>query len=129
MDRERFEYLLEAYGADFARWPAEERAAGEVYAAQNPEATASALRDAKSVDRALDQARPLPDTASLAARILATAPKARRAVFDRRAALALAACAVFGVLLGYGGGLLTPLADDDDGYFADAFAAPFGDEG
>ena len=27
MDRERFEHLLAAYGGDFRRWPAEDRAA------------------------------------------------------------------------------------------------------
>ena len=45
---------------------------------------------------------------------------------NRRAfvALALAACAVFGVILGYGGGLFAPLADQDDSYFDVAFEAP-----
>jgi hypothetical protein len=128
MDRERFEQLLEAYGADPRRWPADERAAAEAFAAQNADA-ANALREARALDAALDQGRAVPDTTGLAARILAHAPKPQGAVFDRRAMLALAACAVFGVVLGYGGGLLAPLADDDDSYFADAFAAPFGDEG
>jgi hypothetical protein len=43
--------------------------------------------------------------------------------------LALAACAVFGIVLGYGGGMLAPLADQDDGYFTAAFEAPFDDDG
>ena len=39
--------------------------------------------------------------------------------------------AVFGVVLGYGGGLLAPTAPEDDSYFAMAFEAPFAfeDEG
>lgn len=130
MDRERFEVLLDAYGADFRRWPADARAAGEAFAAANADA-AGLWREAQALDRALNLAADAPDTGALASRILATAPRGR-AGFDARAALALAACAVFGVVLGYGGGMLAPLADQDDGYFAATFEAPFaeiGDEG
>jgi ferric-dicitrate binding protein FerR (iron transport regulator) len=127
MDRERFEVLLDAYGADFRRWPEDSRAAGEAFTAQDAEA-ASLLREAQALDRALSLADDAPDTSALASRILATAPR-RRSAFDTRAALALAACAVFGVVLGYGGGMLAPLADRDDGYFTAAFEAPFGDDG
>jgi hypothetical protein len=127
MDRERFEVLLDAYGADFQRWPADARAAGEAFAAANGDA-AALLRDAATLDRALDLAADTPDASALASRILASAPR-RRAAFDTRAALALAACAVFGIVLGYGGGMLAPLADQDDGYFTAAFEAPFDDDG
>lgn len=128
MDRERFDHLLAAYGGDFRRWPAEERAAAAVFVAQNADA-AAAVKEAQALDGALDQARAEPDTSALAARILAQAPR-REAGFDRRALLALAACAVFGIVLGYGGGMLAP-ADVDDGYFSAAFEAPLliGDEG
>jgi hypothetical protein len=123
MDRERFNHLLEAYGGDFRRWPAEERAGAAVFVAQDVEATA-ALKEAQALDRVFDQANAEPgDTSQLAARILAQAPRAQPWL-DRRAMLALAACAVFGVVLGYGGGLLAP-ADADDAYFAAAFEAPF----
>lgn len=128
MDRERFEHLLEAYGADFRRWPAETRADAVAYAAQNADA-AAAVTEAQAMDQVLAAARlepaPSPD---LAARILAQAPRSQRG-FDRRALLALAACAVFGVVLGYGGGLLAPPPLEDDVYFTMAFEAPFGDEG
>ena len=127
MDRERFEVLLDAYGADFQRWPADARAAGEAFAVQNAEA-AALLREAQTLDRALNLAAETPDTSALASRILAAAPR-RLAAFDTRAALALAACAVFGIVLGYGGGMLAPLADQDDGYFTAAFEAPFDDDG
>lgn len=132
MNRTRFDQLLEAYGADFARWPASERAAGAVYAAEHTEEVAEALREAQALDAALDAVRgTAPDVGALSARLLGAAPKPQRG-FDRRAGWALAACAVFGVLLGYGGGLLAPASAADDEYFTMAFEAPFaapGDEG
>ncbi len=132
MNRERFEHLLEAYGADFARWPAEERDAAAAFAAAHAGELGSVLSEARVLDEALaGAAEPIPDTELLAARILKNRPQRR--VFDARAALALAACAVFGVMLGYGGGLFTPLADQDESYFDLAFEAPSaatpGDEG
>jgi hypothetical protein len=129
MDRERFEHLLAAYGGDFRRWPAEERAAAAVVVAQDA-GVAAAVADAQALDRALDQARSeTGDTSALAARILAQGPRAHPWL-DRRAMLALAACAVLGIVLGYGGGLLAP-AEIDDAYFAAAFEAPLliGEEG
>jgi hypothetical protein len=128
MDRERFEHLLEAYGATFSRWPASERAAGAAYAAQHANEVAAAIAQASALDEALAGAKAEPtDIAALSARILAAAPKRR---FDTRAVWALAACAVFGVLAGYGGGLLAPPSTQDDAYFAMAFEAPLpGEEG
>ena len=130
MDRERFAYLLDAYGADFRRWPAEARARAAAFAAQDPEA-AALIAEARTLDAALDGARDeVGPSADLAARILAAAPRAQRPAFDRRAMLALAACAVFGVLIGYGGGMLAPAPAEDDSYFSMAFEAPsFEDEG
>ena len=130
MDRERFNHLLEAYGGDFRRWPAEEGAGAAVYVAQNAEA-AAALKDAQALDRVLDHASAeQADTSQLAARIVGQAQRAQPWL-DRRARLALAACAVFGVLLGYGGGLMAPAMAADDAYFAAAFESPFliGEEG
>ncbi len=131
MDRQRFEHLLEAYGADFARWPAEERQAGEAYAAAHADEVAVSRGGERALDALLDTQRTSHVAAPelLTARILA-AHKRQRA-FDWRAVTALAACAVFGVLIGYGGGLMAPVADDDAAYFATAFEAPFAelDEG
>lgn len=130
MDRTRFETLLDAYGADFSRWPAHERAAAAVFAAQNGAEVAAALDEARRLDAALEQARAVPDTSALAARVLAMAPKRAAQGFDRRALMALAACAVFGMLVGYGGGLLAPPPIEDDAYFAMAFEAPMmGEDG
>lgn len=130
MDRERFAYLLDAYGADFRRWPAQVRAQAAAFAAQDAE-TAALIGEARKLDAVLDGARDeAGPSADLAARILAAAPRAQRPAFDRRAMLALAACAVFGVLIGYGGGMLAPAPAEDDSYFSMAFEAPsFEDEG
>jgi hypothetical protein len=131
MDRERFAELLDAYGADFRRWPAGTRAAVAVFAAENAE-VAALIAEARKLDAMLDVARedatPSPD---LAASILAFAPRIVRPAFDRRAMFALAACAVFGVFIGYGGGMLAPPPVEDDTYFSMAFEAPsaFEDEG
>ncbi|MBX3430769.1 MAG: hypothetical protein KF779_14390 [Hyphomonadaceae bacterium] len=132
MNRERFAELLAAYGADFRRWPAETRADAATFAAQDAEASAL-IAEARELDSLLDEARSMPTpSADLAERILASAPRMQRPSFDRRAVLALAACAVFGVVIGYSGGLLAPPAvAEDDGYFSMAFEAPtaFEDEG
>lgn len=131
MDRERFANLLDAYGADFRRWPAETRAAAAAFATQDSEA-AELIAEARKLDAVLDMARevaaPSPE---LADRILALAPRVVRQAFDRRAMLALAACAVFGLVVGYGGGLMAPPPLEDDTYFSMAFEAPlsFEDEG
>lgn len=123
MDRERFERLLEAYGADFRRWPAPERAPAAAFAARHAVELAASLAQARALDDALDQAREShAASAALAARILSAAP--RSGLFSVRAMIALAACAAFGVALGYGGGLLAPTSDEDGGYFALAFAPP-----
>jgi hypothetical protein len=124
MNRERFEHLLEAYGADFARWPASERAAAAAYAAQHAGEIAPALVAARALDAALDAVRgAAPDAAGLSQRVLAAAP-VRSPGLDRRAGWALAACAVFGAALGYGGGLMAPASAADDEYFSIAFEAP-----
>lgn len=127
MDRERFEHLLGAYGADFRRWPERERAAGQAFASQHGDAVGGAMAEQRALDDALNQARNATPSPDLEARVLAAGPHRRaRATFDYRAALALAACAVCGVVLGYGGGMLAPLSDqDDDAYFVAAFDASF----
>lgn len=131
MNRDRFEHLLEAYGGDFRRWPEAERAAGEAFAAANAD-TSVLLAEARTLDAALDDWRDeAPEPELLARRILAKAPKRASGGGVMRIGWALAACAVFGVVLGYGGGMLAPVADGDDAYFVMAFEAPmaFGEEG
>jgi hypothetical protein len=126
MDRTRFEHLLEAYGANFARWPEAERTVGEAYAHDHAVEVAPLLAEARVLDAALDAGRESAShSSSLAARILAAAPKTtprRRASFAP-AGWALAACAVLGVILGYSAGALAQ-SGDDGSYFAAAFEAP-----
>ncbi len=133
MDRERFEHLLAAYGADFSRWPAEERAAAAVFAAESASTVSASIDEAAALDRALAAAAVDAPSAGLTARVLAATPKRIARAFDTRAALALAACAVFGVVLGYGAGLLAPVSTADDEFFTMAFEAPYpsapGEEG
>jgi hypothetical protein len=126
MTQERFEALLAAYGADPRRWPLDERAAAEAFAA-GAEAKA-ALTEARTIDAllALDARAPSANEA-LRARILAAAPRASTAFDWRAPAMALAACAVGGVLIGYGAGAFVAPAGAVDAVIADAFAAPPGD--
>jgi hypothetical protein len=139
MDRDRFRQLLEAYGADTRRWPAEERAPAAAFRLQHGVELKTEIDEARRLDETLDSAsEQLGSLDTLSARILAQAPRQREASFDRRALWALAACAVFGLVAGYGGGRLAPpsqdyaLEDDVEAYLALAFEAPFetpGDEG
>jgi hypothetical protein len=139
MDRDRFKQVLEAYGADTRRWPAGERAVAAAFRLQHGLELKEEIDEARSLDAALDSAaEQLGSLDALSARILAQAPRPREASFDRRALWALAACAVFGLVAGYGGGRLAPQAqsyaaeDDAEAYMALAFEAPFtslGEEG
>lgn len=121
MDRARFDTIVAAYGADPRRWPSHERDAAQALAAREQ----VDLRDARVIDALLDASPSLAAPSDLlAARILRAAPKqpARLAPV-----WALAACAVFGVMLGYGAGLRAPLAVDVEPVLAAAFGAPGGD--
>lgn len=67
--------ILEAYGADPARWPAAERAAAQALLAQSPElqqAQADAARLDAILDRMILDDMPPLDTTQIAARIAAT---------------------------------------------------------
>ncbi len=50
----RVRAIIEAYGAEPRRWPAEERAAAMAYVAVNPERVAPWLEDARQLDSMLD---------------------------------------------------------------------------
>lgn len=130
MDRARFEEIVKAYGAEPARWPAGERVAAAAYAEAHPEEADPMLAQARALDAMLGAfVGERAASGDLAARVLAQAPKAPRG-FDTRALMALAACAIVGVLIGYSGGLLAPVPDGDDAYFVMAFEAPFeGEDG
>ena len=72
----RFETLLDAYGAEPRRWPADRRAEAEALLRGSPEARA--LRDAAArLDAMLDAAPIPPAPGDLVGRVLAAAPKPR----------------------------------------------------
>jgi hypothetical protein len=116
MDRSRFEAILEAYGARPERWPEAERAEAEAFARAHPE-LAPAVAEAERLDALLDSGLNSGPKSGLeapqgmellSARILAAYGKVSPLKSNRGWVLALAACAVFGVMLGFGGGLLAP---------------------
>jgi hypothetical protein len=76
-----FERLLEVYGGDRTRWPAEERAAAAQLAVRDEKAR-RVLAEAEALDRVLERA-PLPSLAveaALAERIVAAAQRSPRIV-------------------------------------------------
>lgn len=128
MDLARFRAMLEAYGANPERWPHDERPAAEVFAAQHASMIAPMLAEAVALDAALSETPRLqtPSYDLLAKRVLKRRPLPES--LDRRALMALAACAIFGVLVGFGGALLAP-AGDFDFSIAEAFGGPVAGEG
>ena len=71
----RFADLLDAYGAEPARWPAAERDAALTLLARDA-AARRAQAQAASLDALLDRAPVAPQSAALQARVLAAAPTA-----------------------------------------------------
>ncbi len=121
MDEARFRAILDAYGADPAHWPEAERADALNLAASYPEllVRARALDDALVLDKEGARA-----DAALARRILNTAPTRAPRVAAARIVgpgLALAACALLGLALGYGAGLSAPDRDVVDLVLAMSF--------
>jgi hypothetical protein len=74
MNIERFKTLVEAYGANPARWPEAERVSALLFAEESADARA-ALREAATFDRLLDEAETQPATRALEDRILASLPE------------------------------------------------------
>jgi len=121
MDRMRLQSLIEAYGADPARWPAGERDDARALLAQT--ADAAAMRaDARRLDAALDGFAPTADAGAeeRLLRTLTALPRQAPALpplltgFWPRAAM-LAAASVAGVIIGLGGidGGMSATADVD----------------
>lgn len=118
MDRQRLDSLLDAYGADPARWPAAERSAAQALLASDPAAQAR-LAQARLLDRALDVLPPAPAPAGdLAARIRNAArqpvtpaiplPAPANTNSPWRFTAALAASAVIGLWLGFAAPVASP---------------------
>jgi hypothetical protein len=73
MNPERLDQLIATYGAEPARWPADERAEAQALLGAN----AAAIDAALALDSALDAWKPQFPTMDLRNRILAAAPKPR----------------------------------------------------
>lgn len=128
MDKERFAAIVAAYGADPGRWPERERHAAQAYARAHADECAALLAEARALDAALAAAPAHQPSDLLTARVMAAHRAGLRAGLihgPRRAALALAACAAMGVLIGFGGARLAPVASPSDGA-EEMLAAVFG---
>ena len=114
----RFEGLLDAYGAEPRRWPADRRAAAEALLARSSEARALQAA-ARRLDALLDAAPAEPAPAHLIGRVIAAAPAPRRT--GRFAGwLKPAAGIAFAAVLGLGlGGIVSPF-DSGNSELADA---------
>lgn len=76
MTSERFLALIAAYGADARRWPENERAAAQAFAAADPAAVRSALAEADAVDALLHLSRAARPSMALRDRVIASAAEA-----------------------------------------------------
>lgn len=123
MDADTFKKLIDAYGADPARWPEDRREAALLWRAQNGKQAEAWIRDAAILDTLLAEVTVPRPSDLLQARILARAP---RPVFGnwRSAAAAAAVTLIVGLAGGYAGSgvLLSPdLSAEEDAYYTEAF--------
>lgn len=133
MTIERFKVLVEAYGANPARWPEAERAVAEAFANATPEAQ-RLLAEAAALDHVLSAADTAPVSRELETRVLDsfTSPKARRASWlpdfvPWSQAAALAASLVLGM---FAGGALPAIAGiGETGVSVEPAMMAFGDFG
>ena len=120
MTEDRFYQILEAYGADPARWPADERADAEAFARAHPDQAGPVIAAESALDELLgDIAQPVQVSALLERRLITRlpVPSASRWV----APTAVAAALLVGVCLGFASGALTGGYNADDTLYADAF--------
>jgi hypothetical protein len=102
MGLERFQELIDAYGAEPSRWPLAERAGAEALLANDAQARAL-VADAAALDALLDAAEAAPEPSDLLRhRVLRAAPRARAAIsrFGWASGAGWAAAAAAGVLVG-----------------------------
>ena len=102
MNAERFEQLIDAYGARPERWPESERAAAEQWLAATPGAAAR-LDQARRLDQALDAWSLAPASAVLWEKVVASAPLPRLVRRPARlwwAGAGLAAACAMGMVVG-----------------------------
>jgi hypothetical protein len=124
----KFETLLDQYGPDLARWPADERAIAAALLRCMP-AARKAHEDAFFVAQALDSYETIPPSATFEARLLDLAPPASgrtspgrslvSRIFDLRiltSAGAALACTAFGLIIGFSSLQSELIQQDADAY-------------
>jgi hypothetical protein len=113
MDIERFRQLAQAHGAARRRWPEEERALFDRFAASAEGVLV--LADAERMDLFLDSWTPQVNDDNRAGRILAAidppAPPRARTMRAAWLSTGFAACALFGLALGF---MQVPATVEDD---------------
>jgi hypothetical protein len=105
MTAERFIQIVEAYGADPARWPEAERAAAQAFADAHPQIAADALAAEAALDAMLGEAEAVPSDL-LERRIMKRLPVPAAAPRWQVPAAAAAALLV-GAFIGFASGALT----------------------
>jgi hypothetical protein len=103
MTPERFHQIVEAYGADSHRWPQQERAAAQRWAAAHRVEADTALADAVVLDAWLSADQAEPPGMALQQRIIGSAPVRRPSSPRRRWWWSGAAVAGVGLLGGAAG--------------------------
>ena len=120
MDLDRFNAILEAYGADPSRWPDAERDEAEFFLKASTEAKASHDRAAR-LDALIAPAVITPVASEmLTARLLRAVPQPEFLGDWKHVAAAAALALVVGLGGGYASGALVP-AGDDEAYYEIAF--------
>ncbi len=120
MTEERFLQIVEAYGTDPARWPADERVEAETFARKHAEQAEAVMAAEGALDDLLDQLIvPARDNMLLERRLLARLPVP--AISRWMAPTAVAAALLVGIGLGFASGALTGDYSSDGVLYADAF--------
>jgi hypothetical protein len=109
MTPERFQTIVDAYGADPRRWPQGERADAQAWAALHPGEAAALLAESASLDAWLASDALEAPPRVLAERIIATAPAHRRWLPRRQLWWSGAAFAGIGLAGGVAGALAVSL--------------------
>lgn len=123
MGLERFQELIDAYGAEPSRWPLAERAGAEALLAVDAQAR-SLVTDAAALDALLNAAAAPEPSDLLRHRVLRAAPRARAAIsrFGWASGAGWAAAAAAGVLVGVSIGQQMSLAWQADAVLEQATA-------
>lgn len=118
MTEDRVIAILNAYGADPARWPQDERAGVQAFLDLHPELMAEVALEAE-LDALLAMPDPQPSEL-LQHRILRAMP-APVQQWGWKAPIAAAIALVVGVTVGFAGGYVSPAQQDVESIYADAY--------